>query len=66
MKIRTISVMNGSHHVPITKLILFLVSKDEWEGFWYKPLYNYIYATIMKHNSREKEVYGGELQSKFT
>jgi len=26
-----ISVTNGSHHVPTTKLTLFIVNKDEWD-----------------------------------
>jgi len=28
---RTISVTNGSHHVPTTKSTLFVVNKDEWD-----------------------------------
>jgi len=26
-----ISIVNGSHHVPTTKLTLFTVNKDEWD-----------------------------------
>jgi len=30
IKLWMISMTNGSHHVPTTKLTLFIVSKDEW------------------------------------
>jgi len=30
-KLQTISVMNESHHVPTTKLTLFVKSNDEWD-----------------------------------
>jgi len=31
MKLRTISVTSGSHHVSTTKSTLFVVRKDEWD-----------------------------------
>jgi len=31
-KLQTISITNGSHHMPTTKSTLFAESKDEWEG----------------------------------
>jgi len=46
LRMLTISVTNGSHHIPTTKLAFFAVRRDEWdtkEGTG-KSMMNALYA----------------------